>query len=94
VLPRWTTLDAVYSRTSPASVRPRTEPRRSTSATRANARPEERNARKIAELLRVPESTVQDWARRGVIPSGKIGRRRLYLRPKIEALLLTDDAAK
>ena len=45
-------------------------------------------AGEVAELLRVPRSTVEDWARRGVIPSRKVGRRRLYLRPSIETLLL------
>ncbi|HEX3509836.1 MAG TPA: helix-turn-helix domain-containing protein [Solirubrobacteraceae bacterium] len=45
------------------------------------------NAREVAELMRVPESTVQYWARQGVVPSRKIGRRRLYLRKEIEALL-------
>ena len=49
-------------------------------------------AREVAELLRVPKSTVEDWARRGVIPSRKVGRRRLYLRPSIETLLLDDRA--
>jgi excisionase family DNA binding protein len=45
-------------------------------------------ASEVAALLRVPRSTVEDWARRGVIPSRKVGRRRLYLRQQIEALLL------
>ncbi len=48
------------------------------------------NADEVAELLGVPERTVHDWARRGVIPSRKIGRRRLHLRQKIEALLRED----
>jgi excisionase family DNA binding protein len=47
-------------------------------------------AREVAELLHVPRSTVEDWARRGVIPSRKVGRRRLYLRPSIETLLLEE----
>lgn len=47
----------------------------------------------VAALLRVPRSTVEDWARRGIIPSKKVGRRRLYIRSRIEALLL-DDAAE
>ena len=50
-------------------------------------------AREVAQLLRVPRSTVEDWARRGVIPSRKVGRRRLYLRPSIERLLLDDVAS-
>lgn len=42
----------------------------------------------VAELLRVPRSTVEDLARRGVIRSQKIGgRHRRYLRPHIEQLL-------
>lgn len=49
-------------------------------------------AREVAALLHVPTSTVEDWARRGVIPSRKVGRRRLYLRPRIESLLLDDRA--
>jgi excisionase family DNA binding protein len=48
-------------------------------------------AQEVADLLRVPKSTVQDWARRDVIPSRKIGRRRIYVRSRIEALLLADD---
>ena len=48
-------------------------------------------AAEVADLMRVPKSTVEDWARRGVIPSRKIGRRRIYVRSKIEALLLDDE---
>jgi excisionase family DNA binding protein len=40
-------------------------------------------AEEVAALMRVPRATVEDWARRGVIPSRKIGRRRLYVRSKI-----------
>ena len=45
-------------------------------------------ARDVARLLHAPVSTVEDWARRGVLPSVKIGRRRLYIRQSIEAALL------
>ena len=38
------------------------------------------------------KSTVEDWARRGIVPSKKVGRRRLYIRLKIEAMLLEDHA--
>jgi excisionase family DNA binding protein len=48
-------------------------------------------AAEVAALLRVPRSTVEDWARRGIVPSRKVGRRRLYVRARIEALLLGDD---
>jgi hypothetical protein len=40
------------------------------------------------ELLHAPVSTVEDWARRGILPSVKVGRRQLYIRQQIEALLL------
>jgi excisionase family DNA binding protein len=48
-------------------------------------------AAEVATLLRVPRSTVEDWARRGIVPSRKVGRRRLYVRARIEALLLGDN---
>jgi excisionase family DNA binding protein len=44
----------------------------------------------VAELLHVPESTVGDWARRQVIPSLKLGRRRIFIRARIEAILLAE----
>lgn len=44
-------------------------------------------AREVAELLRAPVSTVEDWARRDILPSVKIGKRRLYIRQNIEAVL-------
>ncbi len=44
----------------------------------------------VSDLLHVPVSTIADWGRRGLLPSVKIGRRRLYIRPKIEAQLLDD----
>lgn len=51
-------------------------------------------AGEVATLLRVPRSTAEDWGRRGVIPSKKVGRRRLYIRSSIEALLLDDAAGR
>lgn len=44
-------------------------------------------AREVAELLHAPVSTVEDWARRDILPSVKIGKRRLYIRQNIEAVL-------
>lgn len=41
----------------------------------------------VAELLHIPQSTVEDYGRRDILPSVKIGRRRLFLRSKIEARL-------
>jgi excisionase family DNA binding protein len=49
-------------------------------------------AAEVAALLRVPKSTVEDWARRNIVPSRKVGRRRLYIRSRIEALLLDERA--
>lgn len=43
--------------------------------------------RDVARLLHAPVSTVEDWARRGILPSVKIGRRRLYIRQSIELAL-------
>jgi excisionase family DNA binding protein len=43
--------------------------------------------RDVALLLHAPVSTVEDWARRGILPSVKIGRRRLYIRQQIETAL-------
>jgi hypothetical protein len=40
-----------------------------------------------ARYLLVDQS---DWARRDVIPSRKVGRRPLYLRPSTETLLLIE----
>lgn len=45
-------------------------------------------AREVAGLLHAPVSTVEDWARRGILPSVKIGKRRLYIRQNIEAVLI------
>lgn len=38
----------------------------------------------VALLLAVPVSTVRDWARRGLIPSRKLGRHRRFLRSEVE----------
>jgi excisionase family DNA binding protein len=51
------------------------------------------SAGEVAELLHIPVSTVQDYGRRGLLPSVKIGRHRLYIRSRIEAMLLGDKAA-
>ena len=63
----------------------------------AHSRPEPRltaadvmTAGEVAQLLGVPVSTVHHWARERIIPSRKIGRRRIFVRPKLEALLLSD----
>jgi excisionase family DNA binding protein len=50
-------------------------------------------AAEVAALLGVPSSTVHLWARQGTLPSRKLGKRRIFIRQKIEALLLDDAAA-
>jgi excisionase family DNA binding protein len=48
--------------------------------------------REVAEILHMPVSTVEDLARRGKLPSVKIGRRRLYIRQQIEAALTGNES--
>jgi len=40
-------------------------------------------AEEVAELLNIPRSTVSDYARRGVLPSIKLGRHRRFVRSDI-----------
>lgn len=49
------------------------------------------HAREVAEFLRVPLSTVMQWAREDQIPAHKRGRRWLFLRPEIEEWLRAPD---
>jgi excisionase family DNA binding protein len=44
-------------------------------------------ADEVAELLQLRPSTVQDYARRGIIPSFKLGRFRRFVRTDVEATL-------
>ena len=44
----------------------------------------------VADLLDTPKSTIEEWARRGVIPSHKRGRRRFYLRWEIATGSISD----
>ena len=45
----------------------------------------------VSALLGVPRSTIEDWARRGLMPSRKRGKRRFYLRWEVEAWLTAQD---
>jgi excisionase family DNA binding protein len=47
----------------------------------------------VAELLGMPKSTVEDWARRGLVPSHKRGRRRFFLRWEITEWLTSENGA-
>ena len=42
-------------------------------------------AREVSDLLGIPLSTVLEYARRGVLPGHKLGRRWIFLRDEIEA---------
>lgn len=44
-------------------------------------------SREMATHLAMPRSTVDDYARRGVIPSIKIGRHRRFIRGQVEEAL-------
>lgn len=48
----------------------------------------------LGELLGLKPSTLHDWARRGVLPSFKPGRRRYFVRADVEIALtrLRDEA--
>jgi excisionase family DNA binding protein len=43
------------------------------------------DAREVAGLLHMPLSTVLEFARRGVVPGHKLGRRWIFLRDELEA---------
>ena len=43
------------------------------------------SGRDVAELLGMPPSTVLEYARRGVIPAHKLGRRWIFIRDEVDA---------
>lgn len=43
------------------------------------------DGRDVAELLHLPVSTVLEYARRGLLPGHRLGRRWIFLRDEIEA---------
>ena len=43
----------------------------------------------VAELLHLPISTVLEYARRGLLPGRKLGRRWIFLRDELEAAVRT-----
>jgi excisionase family DNA binding protein len=45
------------------------------------------NAAEVADLLQLRRSTVEDYARRGLLPSIKLGRFRRFVRADVEAEL-------
>jgi excisionase family DNA binding protein len=44
-------------------------------------------AREVAELLKIPVSTIYELARRGELPARELGRTWRFLRPRLEELL-------
>lgn len=44
-------------------------------------------AAQVAELLQLKRTTVDDYARRGLLPSIKLGRHRRFVRSDVEAAL-------
>lgn len=50
-------------------------------------RDEVMTAREVAELLRMPTSTVYELARKGVLPASRLGRTWRFLRPRLEQVL-------
>jgi excisionase family DNA binding protein len=49
-------------------------------------------AEQVAALLMLPSSTVNDYARRGVLPSIKLGKHRRFIRSAVQVAL--DDLAR
>lgn len=41
----------------------------------------------VAEFLKLPRSTVYDYARRGILPSRRLGKHLVFLRPQLEDFL-------
>jgi excisionase family DNA binding protein len=50
------------------------------------------DASEVADLLHLPLSTVLEYARRGVVPAHKLGRRWIFLRDEVDAAVRTAPA--
>jgi excisionase family DNA binding protein len=50
-------------------------------------RDEVMTAREVADLLKMPVSTIYQLARRGDLPARRLGRTWRFLRPRLEELL-------
>jgi excisionase family DNA binding protein len=74
---------SAYATPLPESGEPIPAPRASGFLTRN----EVMTAREVAELLRMPTSTVYELARKGVLPASRLGRTWRFLRPRLEELL-------
>jgi excisionase family DNA binding protein len=51
------------------------------------------DSRAVAELLHLPTSTVFEYARRGVLPAHKLGRRWVFIRDELDAAVRAAPAA-
>jgi excisionase family DNA binding protein len=56
-------------------------------AARSLTRDDVLTMREVADLLRLPLSTVGEFARRGTLPARKLGRRWIFLRDELEDAL-------
>ena len=56
-------------------------------SSRGPTRDEVMTAREVADLLRMPTSTVYELARKGLLPASRLGRTWRFLRPRLEELL-------
>lgn len=74
---------SAYATPITESVEPISTPRGSGFLTRD----EVMTAREVAELLRMPTSTVYELARKGVLPASRLGRTWRFLRPRLEQML-------
>ena len=54
---------------------------------RGLTRDEVMTTREVAELLKMPVSTIYQLARRGELPANRLGRTWRFLRPRLEELL-------
>lgn len=48
------------------------------------------DGREVAGLLHLPVSTVLEYARRGLLPARKLGRRWLFIRDEIEGAVRSE----
>lgn len=62
-------------------------PHSTTSNRRCLTREDVLDVREVADLLHMPLSTIFDYARRGLLPAHKLGRRWVFLHDELDAAL-------
>jgi excisionase family DNA binding protein len=76
---------SAYAPTLPGAI---AERRSEQPSTKSNlTRDEVMTAREVAELLKIPVSTLYQLARRGELPASRLGRTWRFLLPRLEELL-------